>query len=56
MQIDRVGTTRDKLGEGPVWHGREQALYWIDSVSRTVHRLDAASGDVWSWGVPGKAI
>ncbi|MDX1581870.1 MAG: SMP-30/gluconolactonase/LRE family protein, partial [Alphaproteobacteria bacterium] len=53
MHIDRVGSTRDKLGEGPVWDGRGNALFWIDSISRTVHRLDAASGDVWSWGVPG---
>ena len=33
-----VGATRDRLGESPLWHPREQALYWIDFYGPTVHR------------------
>jgi sugar lactone lactonase YvrE len=52
ITIERVGTTRDMLGEGPVWDEAEQALYWIDSYGRVVHRLDHASGETRHWGVP----
>ena len=38
-----IGETRDRLGESPLWHPREQALYWIDFYGPTVHRL--RSGD-----------
>ena len=37
-----VGATRDRLGESPLWHPREQALYWTDFYGPTVHRLDPA--------------
>ena len=29
--VRRIGITRDKLGEGPLWDVAEQALYWLDS-------------------------
>lgn len=52
IKIERVGATKDKLGEGPLWDAQEQALYWIDSISKVVHRLDPATGEVQNWGVP----
>lgn len=52
IKIERVGTAKDKLGEGPLWDAGELALYWIDSISRVVHRLDPATGEVNHWGVP----
>ncbi len=52
ITIERVGTTKDMLGEGPVWDEREQALYWIDSIGRIVHRLDHRTGELRHWGVP----
>ena len=42
--VRRIGTTRDKLGEGPLWDVAEQALYWLDSRGPTVHRLEPATG------------
>ena len=28
-QFDVLSTTRDRVGESPVWHEAEQALYWV---------------------------
>jgi len=50
--VRRIGTTRDKLGEGPLWDVAEQALYWLDSRGPTVHRLDPATGKREDWQVP----
>ncbi len=36
---------RAKLGECPLWSGRDSCLYWIDIDGRSVHRYDPASGD-----------
>jgi sugar lactone lactonase YvrE len=33
-----------RLGEGPIWDDRAQRLYWVDILSRAVHRFDPASG------------
>jgi sugar lactone lactonase YvrE len=32
------------LGEGPVWHGGEKRLYWLDIEGLKLHRFDPASG------------
>ena len=44
-----IGETRDRLGESPLWHPLEQALYWIDFYGPTVHRLDPATGAYRRW-------
>ena len=44
-----VGETRDRLGESPLWHPRELALYWIDFYGPAVHRLDPAAGIHRRW-------
>lgn|SRR3990167_1050891 len=40
------------LGEGPVWHAHEQALYWIDIAGCTVHRLDCLKQQHRMWLMP----
>jgi len=40
------------LGEGPVWIGREAALWFTDIKQRKIHRFDPASGDRKSWDAP----
>ena len=35
-----VWNAHAKLGEGPVWSVKEQALYWVDILNRRLHRLD----------------
>jgi len=43
---------RATLGEGPVWCPEEQALYWVDILSRTVNRFDPETGANRVWHVP----
>ena len=43
---------RDRLGEGPLWSARENALYWVDILGRRLNRLDLASDRVTSWETP----
>lgn len=52
VRINRVGGTRDQLGECPVWDDQAQCLYWIDSLAGVIHRLDPASGAVEAFDVP----
>lgn len=52
MRIARIGTTKDRLGEGPIWDAGTQRLFWIDSLGGVVHRLDPASGEVQDFVVP----
>lgn len=47
-----VAQTRDRLGESPLWHAGEQAIYWTDLYGPTLHRL-RLGGPVESWTVPG---
>ena len=40
------------LGEGPVWIGRERALWFVDIKGRHIHRVDPASGAARRWDAP----
>lgn len=37
------------LGESPVWHPREQVLYYCDIPGHTLHRFDPRLGDLRHW-------
>jgi sugar lactone lactonase YvrE len=41
-----------QLGESPLWHPEEQALYWIDINGHAVHRYDLHSGGHCRWPMP----
>lgn len=43
-----------ELGEGPVWHARERAVYWVDIKGRQIHRLTLDAGRRDSWSAPGQ--
>jgi L-arabinonolactonase len=45
VQIIRVGTTRDRLGESPCWDADAQALSWIDALAGTLWRLRARAAE-----------
>jgi sugar lactone lactonase YvrE len=37
------------LGEGPLWSARENAVYWVDIVSKKVHRYGVADDTRRTW-------
>lgn len=41
-----------QLGECPLWHAQEQALYWIDIAARQVHRARADGTGHTQWALP----
>lgn len=51
-EIECVLECRNRLGEGPIWCGQEQALYWVDIVAPAIHRFHPGSGEHRSWPVP----
>lgn len=40
------------VGEGPVWSATEGALYWVDVLAGTLHRLVPGSGATRAWQLP----
>ena len=40
FEVDLVLDARADLGEGPVWHVREQRLYWVDITAGDIHVYD----------------
>jgi D-xylonolactonase len=39
-----VWNARARLGEGPLWSVRQQALYWVDILKHQLHRYSPAQG------------
>lgn len=50
-EAELVADTRCSIGESPVWHADEHALYWTDIAGRRLWRL-AADGALASWQAP----
>ncbi len=47
-----VVDARCTLGEGPVWHAAEQALFWTDIAGQRLWRYGALDGATESWPLP----
>ncbi len=47
-----IAMPRCRIGEGPLWSSREQALYWVDIEGMRLFRHDAAGGSNQSWAMP----
>lgn len=43
LEAEHVLSVRNELGEGPIWHAREQALYWTDIERSLYHRFHPAT-------------
>ncbi len=54
MKISKIDVLHDapmQVGECPLWHDVESALYWVDINGRTVNRVHPASGKFSSWAM-----
>ena len=51
ITIERIGTTRNQIGESPIWDCAEQALYWIDAAAGEIFRLDPSTRNFRSWRI-----
>ena len=40
--VEVLCPARCQVGESPLWHATEAALYWVDIEGRALHRVDAA--------------
>lgn len=52
MASDEIKVVHDEpmaVGEGPLWHPGESALYWVDIDAFKVHRLRPATGEHVFW-------
>lgn len=55
MSTDAIQVLYDmpmQVGESPLWHQDEGALYWIDIPARTIHRHHPASSAHNAWQLP----
>lgn len=53
-EVEHVLSVQNKLGEGPLWHAQEQALYWVDIESDCFYRWSPETGklDRFEVGLP----
>ena len=51
-QAELVLDVRNATGESPVWHGAEQALYWVDIPARKLCRWLPSTGIASAWQAP----
>jgi sugar lactone lactonase YvrE len=52
IKAELVLDARNGTGESLVWHGAEQALYWVDIPARKLCRWTPATGQFASWLAP----
>ncbi|MGB2646476.1 MAG: SMP-30/gluconolactonase/LRE family protein [Pseudolabrys sp.] len=54
VSVECIVQTDDVLGEVPLWHPTENALYWIDLFKPAIHRLQILDRRVKTWTPPEK--
>jgi sugar lactone lactonase YvrE len=52
VDIEVLAGERDELGECPLWDGRRNRLWWVDSHRALVRSLDPATGARRQWLLP----
>ena len=52
VTITRIGSTKDLLGECPIWDERSGALYWADCRAGLLRRLNWRTGKRDDFEVP----
>ena len=53
-EVEHFLKVANKLGEGPLWHQGESALYWVDIEKESFHRFypDTAKQETYQVGQP----
>ena len=54
VQIERISSEPDQLGECPVWDGRAGHLWWVDIDGQEVHRYSPSTGGIETRQTPGR--
>jgi L-arabinonolactonase len=52
VEVTAVVAEADRLGESPLWHPEEQALYWLDIKAPALRRYVPATGARTDWVLP----
>ncbi|MBT2325238.1 SMP-30/gluconolactonase/LRE family protein [Variovorax paradoxus] len=52
VEIERIGETKDQLGESPCWDADAQAICWIDALVGTLWRLRPETGTLERHALP----
>ncbi len=50
--VERIGEMQCEVGESPVWHADDGALYWTDIPGRALWRWQASTGRAEAWALP----
>ncbi len=48
MQAELIIDAKNAVGESPLWHPREQALYWVDIPAKALHQWKSGQ-DMQTW-------
>ncbi|MBT6095325.1 MAG: SMP-30/gluconolactonase/LRE family protein [Rhodospirillaceae bacterium] len=52
MEAICISDERALLGESPVWSASDNAIYWIDILSKRLHRTTLENGKTSTWNLP----
>jgi sugar lactone lactonase YvrE len=52
LDIDQIGDGRYLLGEGPLWDGRDNVLYWVDVLNNSIWRHRPGTDEFRQWVLP----
>jgi len=52
VEIQRIDSGRDMVGEGALWDSRQKCLYWVDAIRGLIRRYVPASGAISDWKMP----
>lgn len=52
VEIQRIDSGRDMVGEGVLWDSKRKCLYWVDAIRSLIRRYVPATGKVTDWKMP----
>lgn len=52
LNVECVVNAANELGENPIWHSPEEALYWLDTRTPVIRRYRPGTGELKEWLVP----